>query len=84
MEDELKKLEERFGADGIRELAKLDGMGMAVLYRLYLVTSIASNLHTFDEELARTFYNSQTIMVNAMMSDLEKFSNAFQDKRGEF
>ena len=83
MDEEIKKLQERFGPKGMQELARLDGMGMNLLWRLYLVSSIAANLNQFDEELARNFYNGQSANINYMMADLEKFTQAFQEKRGE-
>jgi hypothetical protein len=83
MDDEIRQMQERFGPQGLQELAKLDGMGMALLYRLYLVSSIASNLDKFDGELAKNFYNAQSLMINSMTNDLDRLSNAFQDKHGE-
>jgi hypothetical protein len=83
MDDYLNQLKERFGDKGIKELARIDGMSMSLLYRLYLVSTIASNIYNFNEDLAKQFYNTQTLSINSMMKDLDNLTQAFQKERGE-
>lgn len=83
MDDEVKKMKDRIGEEGMRELAQLDAHGMALLGRLHLVSSIAANLNQFDEDLAKKFYESQVIHINMMQDDLAKITEAFTRKRGE-
>lgn len=74
---------DRFGKEGLNELQRIDGLGLNLLNRLYLVTSIAANMQKFDPDLAQEFYNSQTRNINLLVGDIDKLTQEFQNKRGE-
>ena len=73
----------RYGKEGLQELQRLDAMTMSATYRLYLVSSTAANLHVFDPDLAKEFYNKNTKQINLLMSDIDHFTQEFNKKRGE-
>ena len=78
-----KKLEERFGKDGLNELSILDMRGADLIYRMYMFTSIAANLRSFDEALGLDFYNKFIPHINSLMEEMTGVMEDFQKRRGE-
>lgn len=81
--DGLKELVDRFGWEGLDDLAILDQKTEALLHRLYVVTTIAHNLHTIDEDMGKAFLKRFNFMIKQLEKDAADCAEQFTIKHGE-
>lgn len=81
--DGLKEMVDRFGWEGLDDLAILDQKTEALLHRLYVVTSIGHNLFIIDEDMGRAFLKRFDIMIRQLEKDAADCAEQFTRKHGE-
>lgn len=80
---EFNQIVEKFGMDGLKDMAAIDKKVEIMLHRLLIVTTIAHNLYVINAEDGIAFLKRMEPMVNSIQDELNKDVENFTRNHGE-